>query len=248
MSGHSKWSTIKRKKGAADAKRSKIFSKIVKEIQVAVKEGGPDESTNPRLRMALQNAKGANMPKDNLTRAINKASNDGANFQEISFEGYGPGGVAVFIECLSDNNNRTVGVIRSIFTKRAGSLGTNGSLSFLFDRKGVFTVPKGELDPDEFELEIIDAGAEDIEEESDVFIITTALEDFGSVQKKLEELGVEPENSELQRIPNDTKEIDTPTALQLLRMIEDFEDDDDVQNVYHNLEMNRDLMDILENE
>jgi len=248
MSGHSKWSTIKRKKGAADAKRSKIFSKIVKEIQVAVKESGPDESTNPRLRMALQNAKGANMPKDNLTRAINKASNDGANFQEISFEGYGPGGVAVFIECLSDNNNRTVGVIRSIFTKRAGSLGTNGSLSFLFDRKGVFTVPKGELNPDEFELEIIDAGAEDIEEESDVFIITTALEDFGSVQKKLEELGVEPENSELQRIPNDTKEIDTPTALQLLRMIEDFEDDDDVQNVYHNLEMTRDLMDVLENE
>ncbi len=248
MSGHSKWSTIKRKKGAADAKRSKIFSKIVKEIQVAVKEGGPDESTNPRLRMALQNAKGANMPKDNLTRAINKASNDGANFQEISFEGYGPGGVAVFIECLSDNNNRTVGVIRSIFTKRAGSLGTNGSLSFLFDRKGVFTVPKGELDPDEFELEIIDAGVEDIEEESDVFIITTALEDFGSVQKKLEELEVEPENSELQRIPNDTKEIDTPTALQFLRMIEDFEDDDDVQNVYHNLEMTRDLMDVLENE
>ncbi|MDX2443737.1 MAG: YebC/PmpR family DNA-binding transcriptional regulator [Bacteroidales bacterium] len=248
MSGHSKWSTIKRKKGTADAKRSKIFSKIVKEIQVAVKEGGPDESTNPRLRMALQNAKGANMPKDNLTRAINKASNDGANFQEISFEGYGPGGVAVFIECLSDNNNRTVGVIRSIFTKRAGSLGTNGSLSFLFDRKGVFTVPKGELDPDEFELEIIDAGVEDIEEESDVFIITTALEDFGSVQKKLEELGVEPENSELQRIPNDTKEIDTPTALQFLRMIEDFEDDDDVQNVYHNLEMTRDLMDVLENE
>ena len=248
MSGHSKWSTIKRKKGAADAKRSKIFSKIVKEIQVAVKEGGPDESTNPRLRMALQNAKGANMPKDNLTRAINKASNDGANFQEIGFEGYGPGGVAVFIECLSDNNNRTVGVIRSIFTKRAGSLGTNGSLSFLFDRKGVFTVPKGELDPDEFELEIIDAGVEDIEEESDVFIITTALEDFGSVQKKLEELEVEPENSELQRIPNDTKEIDTPTALQFLRMIEDFEDDDDVQNVYHNLEMTRDLMDVLENE
>ena len=179
MSGHSKWSTIKRKKGAVDAKRSKLFSKIVKEIQVAVKEGGPDDEVNPRLRLAIQNSKGVNMPKDNISRAINKASSDGANFQEVTFEGYGPGGIAVFIECLTDNNNRTVSIIRSIFTKRSGTLGTNGSLSFLFDRKGVFTVPKGEIDPDEFELELIDAGAEDIEDESDVYIITTALEDFG---------------------------------------------------------------------
>lgn len=248
MSGHSKWSTIKRKKGAADAKRSKIFSKIVKEIQVAVKEGGPDEESNPRLRVALQNAKGANMPKDNISRAISKASSDGANFQEVTFEGYGPGGVAVFIECLTDNNNRTVGVIRSIFTKKGGTLGTNGSLSFLFDRKGVFTIPKGDLDPEEFELEIIDAGVEDIEEESDVFIVTTALEDFGSVQKKLDELGIEPENSVLQRIPNDNKELDTESAVKFLRMVEDFEEDDDVQNVYHNLEMTNDLMIVLENE
>jgi len=248
MSGHSKWSTIKRKKGAADAKRSKIFSKIVKEIQVAVKEGGSDEESNPRLRVALQNAKGANMPKDNISRAISKASSDGANFQEVTFEGYGPGGVAVFIDCLTDNNNRTVGVIRSIFTKKGGTLGTNGSLSFLFDRKGVFTIPKGDLDPEEFELEIIDAGVEDIEEESDVFIVTTALEDFGSVQKKLDELGVEPENSVLQRIPNDTKELDTESAVKFLRMVEDFEEDDDVQNVFHNLEMTNDLMNILENE
>ncbi len=248
MSGHSKWSTIKRKKGAADAKRSKVFSRIVKEIQVAVKEGGADIESNPRLRMAVQNAKGANMPKDNVSRAINKAASDDKNFQEVTFEGYGPGGVAVFVECLTDNNNRTVGIIRSIFSKKGGNLGTNGSLSFLFERKGVFTVPKGNIDPDEFELEIIDAGAEDIEDENDVFIITTALEDFGNVQKKLDELGIEAENAELQRIPNDTKTLDKETAVKFLRMVESFEDEDDVQNVYHNLEMTEELMAVLENE
>ncbi len=246
MSGHSKWSTIKRKKGAADAKRSKIFSKIVKEIQVAVKEGGADDTANPRLRLAVQNAKGVNMPKDNVARAINKASSGEANFQEVSFEGYGPGGIAVFIECLTDNNNRTVSVIRSIFTKKGGNLGTNGSLSFLFERKGVFTVPGGEIDKDEFELEMIDAGAEDIEDEGEVYIITTALEDFGNVQKKLEELNIEPENAELQRIPNDTKELDTDSALRFLKMIDDFEEDDDVQNVYHNLKMTDELITVLE--
>lgn len=246
MSGHSKWSTIKRKKGAADAKRSKVFSRIVKEIQVAVKEGGADIESNPRLRMAVQNAKGANMPKDNVTRAINKAASDDKNFQEVTFEGYGQGGVAVFVECLTDNNNRTVGIIRSIFSKKGGNLGTNGSLSFLFDRKGVFTVPKGDIDPDEFELEIIDAGAEDIEDENDVFIITTALEDFGSVQKKLDELGIEAENAELQRIPNDTKTLDKETAVKFLKLVEAFEEEDDVQNVYHNLEMTDELMAELE--
>jgi YebC/PmpR family DNA-binding regulatory protein len=248
MSGHSKWSTIKRKKGAADAKRSKVFSRIVKEIQVAVKEGGADIESNPRLRMAVQNAKGANMPKDNVARAINKAASDDKNFQEVTFEGYGPGGVAVFVECLTDNNNRTVGIIRSIFSKKGGNLGTNGSLSFLFERKGVFTVPKGDIDPDEFELEIIDAGAEEIEDENDVFIITTALEDFGSVQKKLDDLGIEAENAELQRIPNDTKTLDNETAVKFLRMVESFEEEDDVQNVYHNLEMTDELMSVLENE
>ncbi len=248
MSGHSKWSTIKRKKGAADAKRSKLFSRIVKEIQVAVKEGGAEIETNPRLRMAVQNAKGANMPKDNVTRAINKAASSDNDFQEVTFEGYGPGGVAVFVDCLSDNNNRTVSIIRSIFSKKGGNLGTNGSLSFLFDRKGVFTVPKGDIDPDEFELEIIDAGAEDIEDENEVFIITTALEDFGSVQKKLDELRIEPENAELQRIPNDTKALETEASVRFLKMIEAFEEEDDVQNVYHNLEMTDELMVALESE
>ena len=172
MSGHSKWSTIKRKKGAQDAKRGKIFSRIVKEIHIAVKEGGADPEANPRLRLAMQNAKGANMPKENIERAINKADKEGENITETTFEGYGPNGIAFFIECLTDNNLRTVGMIRSIFNKRGGNLGTNGSLSFLFDRKGVFNVPKGDLDPDEFQLEIIDAGVEDFEVADDMFIIT----------------------------------------------------------------------------
>ncbi|HYX09665.1 MAG TPA: YebC/PmpR family DNA-binding transcriptional regulator [Bacteroidales bacterium] len=246
MSGHSKWSTIKRKKGALDAKRSKIFSRIVKEIQVAVREGGSDEESNPRLRLAIQNAKGANMPKDNVQRAISKADSEGENLQETTFEGYGPGGVAIFVECLTDNNKRTVSNIRAIFNKRGGSLGTNGSLSFLFDRKGVITVPRGDRDPEEFQLEIIDAGVEEFEVEEDSFVITTPLEDFGNVRKKLEEMGVEPENAELQRIPNDTKTLDTESAMKVLKMIEDFEDDDDVQNVYHNLEMTDELMAAME--
>lgn len=237
MSGHSKWSTIKRKKGAIDAKRSKAFSKIVKEIMIAAREGGPDPEMNPKLRLAVSNAKGVNMPKDNITRAINKASDDGASLQEVTFEGYGPGGIAVFVECLSDNNKRTVGNVRAIFNKRGGSLGTNGSLSFLFNRMGVFEVLRGDLDPDEFELEVIDGGVEEIEEEDDRFILTCQLEDFGNVQKKLEEMNLEPEKAELQRIPTTTKKVDVATAKSLLTMVEAFEDDDDVQAVFHNLEL-----------
>jgi len=246
MSGHSKWSTIKRKKGALDARRGKIFSRIVKEIQIAVKEGGPDPEANPRLRLAIQNAKGANMPKENVDRAVNKASSEGDNLVEVTYEGYGPNGIAVFIECLTDNNLRTVGMVRSVFNKRGGNLGTNGSLSFLFERKGVFNVPKGDLDPDDFQLEIIDAGVEEFEIADDMFIITTAMEDFGNVQKKLEEMGVQPESASLQRIPNDTKELSVDDSQKILRMIEEFEDIDDVQNVYHNLEMTEELMAAME--
>jgi YebC/PmpR family DNA-binding regulatory protein len=246
MSGHSKWSTIKRKKGALDAKRGKIFSRIVKEIQIAVKESGPAPENNPRLRLAMQNAKGANMPKDNVDRAINKASNEAGNLQEVNYEGYGPGGVAIFIECLTDNNTRTVAMVRSIFNKRGGNLGTNGSLTFIFDRKGVFTVPKANLDPESFELEIIDAGVEDIELHDDVFMITCAVEDFGRVQKKLDEMNVKIENAQLQRIPKDTTKLDLESAQKVLRIIEEFEDVDDVQYVYHTLEMTEELMNAME--
>jgi YebC/PmpR family DNA-binding regulatory protein len=246
MSGHSKWSTIKRKKGALDAKRGKIFSRIVKEIQIAVKESGPALENNPRLRLAVQNAKGANMPKENVDRAINKATNEGANLQEVTFEGYAPHGVAVFIECLTDNNQRSVGNIRAIFNKRGGTLGTNGSLGFIFGRKGVFTVPKGNLNAEEFELDIIDAGVEDIDVSDDIFEITCAVEDFGKVQKKLDEMGVKIENAQLQRIPNDTKKLDVDAAQKVLKIIEEFEEVDDVQYVYHNLEMTDELMKAME--
>ena len=242
MSGHSKWSTIKRKKGANDAKRGKMFTKMIKEITVAAQLGGSDPETNPRLRSAVQNAKGVNMPKDNIEKAISKANRDTGDFQEVTFEGYLPHGIAVFIECLTDNNNRTVSSVRSIFNKRGGNLGTNGSLSFLFDRKGIITVPRGEMDPEEFELEIIDAGVEEIDVEDDTFIITTPMEDFNNVQVKLDEMGLETNSAELQRIPNDTKELDTEKAVQIMKIIEEFEDDDDVQNVYHNLEVSDEVL------
>lgn len=204
---------------------------------ISAREGGADPDMNPKLRMAVSNAKGVNMPKDNIQRAINKASSDGAALNEITFEGYGPGGVAIFVECLSDNNKRTVGNVRAIFNKRGGSLGTNGSLSFLFERKGVFEILRGDMDPEEFELEVIDAGVEEIEEEDNRFILTCQLEDFGNVQKKLEEMGLEPEKAELQRIPTTTKDVDVSTAKSIMVMVESFEDDDDVQAVYHNLEL-----------
>lgn len=243
MSGHSKWSTIKRKKGAADAKRSKMFSKVVKEITVAVKEGGFDPDGNPRLRLAIANAKGMSMPKDNIERAISKGKDkDSASFQELTYEGYLSHGIAVYIECTTDNQQRTVSNVRAIFNKYSGNLGTNGSLSFLFDRKGIFIVPIGELDEEEFELEMIDAGAEDIELEDGFFSITTAMEDFGRLQKKLEEINVEPENAELQRIPHETVALDEDSAKKILKVIDLFEDEDDVQHVFHNLEITEELM------
>lgn len=241
MSGHNKWSTIKRKKGALDQKRSKIFSRIIKEISVSIKEGGPDPEGNPRLRMALNNAKGANMPKDNIMRALNKAKDTDA-LQEITYEGYASNGIAVFIECLTDNPQRSLGNIRAIFNKRGGSLGTNGSVAFMFERKGMITVPKGNLDADEFQLEIIDAGVDDFEEQDDAFIITTPLEGFASVQKRLEEMGIEAENAELQRIPTETKTLSVDDSIKVLKVIELIEDDDDVQNVFHNLEVTDEIM------
>jgi len=235
MSGHSKWSTIKRKKGANDAKRGKLFTKIIKEITVAASEGGSDLETNPRLRAAVQNAKGMNMPKDTITRAINKADRDNSSFLELTFEGMLPHGVGVFVDSLTDNRNRTVSNVRAIFTKRGGNLGTNGSLSFMFERKGVISLSQGEMDPEEFELELIDAGVEEIELEEGTFMITTPMEDFHTVQMKLQEMGLEPDSAELQRIPNDALDLTTEQAIQIMKIIEEFEDDDDVQAVSHNL-------------
>jgi len=242
MSGHNKWSTIKHKKGATDAKRSKIFSRIAKEIQIAVKEGGADEANNARLRLAIQNGKGANMPKDNIQRAISSANKDGASLQEVTFEGYAPFAIALFIECLTDNNNRTVSSVRSMLTKKGGSLGTNGSLNFVFSRKGVITIPKGTINPDDFELEMIDAGVEEIETNEDNFELYCSVEEFASVRKRLEEMGIEAENAELRRVPNELKSLPLNDALRVLRIIDALEEDDDVQNIYHNLELTEEIM------
>lgn len=243
MSGHSKWSTIKRKKGALDAKRSKIFSKIIKEITVSVKEGGSDPEGNPRLRLAIANAKGVNMPKDNIVRAISKAGDKSeGSFSQVTYEGYANFGVAVYVECLTDNLQRTVANIRSYFNKHNGKLETNGALSFIFDRKGVFTVPVKDFDQDEFMMELIDAGAEEVEAEDNFFTIYTAMEDFGSMMKKLEEMNIEPENAELQRIPKTSVKLEKEQAQKVLKLIEMFEDDDDVQNVFHNLEITDEMM------
>ncbi|HOO98830.1 MAG TPA: YebC/PmpR family DNA-binding transcriptional regulator [Bacteroidales bacterium] len=247
MSGHNKWSTIKRKKGAADAKRGKMFTKVIKEIIIAAKEGGGDPDLNPRLRLAIQNAKGVNMPKDNIERAIKKATGaDSVSYLETTFEGYAPGGIAVFVECLTDNNNRTVASVRSTFNKYGGSLGTNGSLSFLFNRKGIFTIEAEGVNAEELELEMIDAGAENFELEGDTITITCAMEDFGNVSRKLGDLGIEPEESGLRRIPNDTKELDLESGKKVMKFIDALEDDDDVQNVYHNLLVTDELAEALD--
>ncbi len=248
MAGHSKWSTIKRKKGAQDAKRSKIFSRIIKEINIAVKEGGNDPEGNPRLRLAIANAKGANMPKDNIQRAISKAGDkNAADFQEVTYEGYANDGVAIYVECLTDNVQRTVANIRSYFNKHNGKLETKGALSFMFDRKGVFTIPEKtfeaqSMDEEEFLMEVIDAGAEETESEDGFLTIYSAMEDFGPMVKKLEELGIEAENAELQRIPKTTVKLDREAAQKVLKLIDAFEDDDDVQNVFHNLELTEEIM------
>jgi YebC/PmpR family DNA-binding regulatory protein len=246
MSGHSKWSTIKRKKGALDAKRGKKFTKIIKEIIIAAKEGVPDPESNARLRLAIQNAKGANMPKDNIERAIKKATgSDAESFVETTFEGYAHGGIAVFIECLTDNNNRTVAAVRAAFNKHGGNLGTNGSLSFLFERKGIFTMKSEGLSLEDFELEMIDAGAEEFEVDGDMVTVTCAMEDFGNLNRKLMELKVEPEEAGLKRIPNDTKRLDIDSAKKVMRLVDVLEDDDDIQFVYHNLEMTDELAEAL---
>ena len=247
MSGHSKWATIKRKKGAADAKRGKIFTKLIKEITISAGLGGPDPAGNPRLRLAIQNAKGANMPKDNIERAVKKGSGENADsYVAPTYEGYGPHKVAIFVECSTDNLNRTVANIRSLFSKNGGSLGTNGSLEFIFSRKGVFTIPQpSNFDEESFTLEMIDAGAEDVEVSDGYVTVTCAMEDFGPVQKKLEEMKIEPENAELRRIPSVTKQLDDEALKQALKLIDALEDDDDVQTVYHNIEMTEEQLELM---
>lgn len=246
MAGHSKWANIKHRKAAQDAKRSKIWTRIIKELTIASRDGGPEPESNPALRLAIQNAKGANMPKDTMERAIKKGSGEGADqLQEVTYEGYAPHGIAVFVEATTDNLNRTVASVRSIFNKYEGSLGTNGSLSFIFTQKGVFTIDNASLegmDPEELELEFIDGGAEEVDRDEELTIVTTSFEDYGNMQQKLSDLNIEPKSVELQRIPNNTTELDVETAKKILNIIDKFEEDDDVQAVYHNMAMTDELL------
>ena len=226
-------------------KMAKTSSKIGKDIALAVKAGGPDPDSNPALRRCIQNAKGANMPKDNVERAIKKASGaDAENYEEVTYEGYGQGGVAFFVECTTNNTTRTVANVRAIFNKFEGNLGKNGELAFIFDRKGIFTIEKTKItiDWDEFEMEMIDGGAEEIDQDEEEVMITTAFEDFGALSHKLDEMGIEAKSAELQRIPNMTKEVNEEQFKANMKMLERFEEDDDVQNVYHNMEITDDML------
>ena len=229
-------------------KMAKSFSKIGKDIALAVKAGGPDPDANPGLRRCIINAKGANMPKDNVERAIKKASGaEAENYEEITYEGYGQGGVAFFVECTTNNPTRTVANVRAIFNKFDGNLGKNGELAFIFDRKGIFSIEKSliKLDWDDFEMEMIDGGAEEVEQDEEEVFITTAFEDFGHLSHKLEELGIEPKSTAVERIANNSKEVTEEQFKINMKMLDRFEDDDDVQNVYHNMEMTDDLMNSL---
>ena len=247
MAGHSKWANIRHRKGAQDAKRGKIFTKLIKEITVSVKTGGgPDADANPRLRAAIQNAKGQNMPKDTIERAIAKASGAGAeDYKEITYEGYGPDGIAVFVECATDNHTRTVANVRMYFNKFNGSLGQNGCLQFIFDRKGVFLLEMENLDEDEIQLELIEEGAEDFESDDGFMTVYTDMTNFGRVQKKLQELAIEPKEAGLQRVPTVTKNLGQKHVSTFMKLIDGLEDLDDVQKVYHNAEIDDDVLESL---
>jgi YebC/PmpR family DNA-binding regulatory protein len=215
---------------------AKAFTKLGKEISMAVKQGGPDPTTNPRLRVAIQNAKGVNMPKDKVESAIKRASSkDQGDFQEVVYEGYGPHGIAILVECATDNPTRTVANVRSYFNRAGGSLGTTGSLDFLFERKGVFHLPKDEVNMEELELELIDYGAEDIFVEDDEVVVHTQFADFGAMQKALEEKNIPVTSASLQRIPTNTTDISDEAADEIVTLLEKIEDDDDVQAVYHTM-------------
>ena len=239
MSGHSKWHNIQNKKGKADAKRGKIFTKIGKEIVLAVKNGGPAPENNPKLRDAIAKAKAANMPGDTIQRSIKKASGELAavNYESIVYEGYGPSGVAVIVETLTDNKNRSAGNVRSAFTKGGGNMGTTGCVSFMFQEKGELVIEKEGRDEDEMMMMALDAGAEDFNsDEDEVYVVTTTPEDFGTVREKLEEQGVEFLEAAVKMIPDTYTAINEEDAKKFQKMLDLLDDDDDVQEVYHNAE------------
>jgi YebC/PmpR family DNA-binding regulatory protein len=245
MSGHSKWASIKHKKAATDKKRGQLFTKIIKEITVAARASGGNEDQNPRLRVAIEKAKEANMPSDNIARAIKKGTGElpGVSYEEISLEAYGPSGVAIYMETLTDNKNRTLSEVRSIFTKKGGNLAQSGAVSWLFEKKGFFLVSKKDSEEDKLMNAVLEAGAEDMSAADDVYEIKSAPQDFDQVKKSLQDAGIKLESSEITMLPKSSVKItDEHTAKQVLNLIEALEDHDDIQNVYANFDIPDDLI------
>jgi YebC/PmpR family DNA-binding regulatory protein len=246
MSGHNKWSTIKHKKAREDAKRGKVFTKIIREITVSAREGGGDPDANPRLRAAIQAAKAANMPLDNVKRAIQRGTGElpGVSYEQITYEGYGPGGVAVMLEVLTDNRNRTTPEIRHLFSKHGGNLGESGCVAWLFQRTGMILVPKtGNIDEDQIMEWVLEAEADDLDtEDDDYYRISTAAENLHTVKDYLEQRGLEIEAAELTMEPSTSTRIEGRQALQMVRLMEAFDDHDDVQNVWANFDIDDELL------
>ena len=239
MSGHSKWSTIKHKKGAADARRGKIFTKLIKEVTIAARTGGGDQAGNPRLRSAIAAAKAENMPKDNIERAIKKGTGElpGVSYEETTYEGYGPGGVAVLVEIFTDNRKRTVADIRHIFSKNAGNLGESGCVAWMFEKRGMAVFDKSKADEEKLMNTALEAGAADVRETEKEFEVITEPGDFEAVKKKLEDAGLQPLYAEVTMVPQSTIRLTGKEAQQMVRLMETLEDSDDVQHVYANFDI-----------
>ncbi|WP_349408009.1 YebC/PmpR family DNA-binding transcriptional regulator [Pseudalkalibacillus sp. SCS-8] len=242
MAGHSKWKNIQRRKNAQDAKRGKIFMKLAKDLYVAAKEGGGDPETNPALRLVMDKAKAANMPNENIERAIKKATGtlEGVNYEEIVYEGYGAGGVAVMVEILTDNKNRTAAEVRHAFSKHDGNMGETGCVSFMFDRKGLLVINRAglELSEDDFMLEVIDSGAEEMETNEESFEVYTEPDQFKQVKEELIQKGYDISSSEITMVPQTLTKLDSEESRKVFKLIDALEDLDDVQEVYHNLDIN----------
>jgi YebC/PmpR family DNA-binding regulatory protein len=248
MSGHSKWATTKRKKAVIDGKRGKIFTKITREIIVAARSGGGDVNANSKLRLAVDKAKANNMPAENWQRAIKKGTGDleGVNYESLTYEGYGPSGVAVVVDVLTDNKNRSASEIRSIFTKNSGNMGEPGSVGWMFKRKGLIVVPKGALAEDQVMEWSLDAGAEDMTSGEETYDVVTAAEDFDKVKQALEARGIKAASAEVTQIPANYVKLEGEDAGRMLRLMDALEDNDDVQNVYANFDIPQDVMDSME--
>jgi len=239
MSGHSKWHSIKHKKGATDAKRGKLFTKIIREMTIAARLGGGDPDSNPRLRTAVDKAKGANMPADNITRAIKKGTGDleGTTYEDLVLEGYGPGGVALLIEGTTDNRNRTVSEIRHLFSKHSGNLGNPGSVAYMFNPRGVISIAADKTTEDKLMEIVLEAGAEDIVTEAEGFTVYSAPTDFEGVRDAVVKAGLEPDEAEVKKIADNNIALEGPKAQQMLKLLDALEDHDDVQNVWENSEI-----------